>query len=172
MLISGLSTPVFPLKNIDVYMSGYYMDREGGVWSTRRRHSAYPVKLAGSLTPSGRYYTLNGRTHRADDVFRRASQHKDFMTHTGGAAGALPAQLAKSDLQGRTASATEAVSKKGYLLATLTPTGKLVFGTTPMFHTSDVTAKAEAERVAGLTGTEIVMLKIVGKVKVQKAVWE
>jgi hypothetical protein len=68
--------------------------------------------------------------------------------------------------------ARQAAMNKAYLLATLTPTGKLVFGTDPMFHLSEPVARAEAERVATASGSEVVLLKIVGKVKVQKAVWE
>lgn len=175
MLIPGLHIPVFPLKTIDIYMDGYYIDRDGGVWSTKGRSGSSPTKLMGSTTPSGRYYTLNKRTHRADDVFRRARQHKDFITETGNTVGALPetrTQDLAGVLPGRSKSARQAVAVKGYVLATLSPNDKLVFGTDPMFHLTEPTAKAEAERIASNTGAEVVMLKVVGKVKVQKAVWE
>lgn len=171
MLIQGLSSPVFPLKTIDVYMDGYYMDKDGNVWSTKGRSVA---KMMGSSTPSGRYYTLNKRTHRADDLVRRARAHPDFPTQTSPK---IVEESLRRDIpayanSGRTTHAQNAVASKGFVLATMNPSGKLVFGTEPMYHLTDVTARAEAERVASLTGSEVVLLKIVGKVKVQKAVWE
>lgn len=176
MLITGLSTPVFPLNKVDTYLSGYYMDSEGAVYSTKSRFNV--TKLAGTHTTSGRYYTLNKRTHRAVDLARRARAHPSFIVETS-----LPkvvlltanASLTASATglpPGRTKSARDASDVKGYLLATVGPTDRLIFGTDPVFHLSDVTAKAEAERVAGESGKEVVLLKIVGKVKVQKAVWE
>ncbi len=179
MLITGLQIPVFALKTIDVYMDGYYIDRDGNVWSTKGRSGSAPTRLSGSTTPSGRYYTLNKRTHRADDVYRRARAHSTFVAETSPIAAlaqaaqsaTLPAAVSALPA-GRTKNAREAVAAKGYLLATLAPNGKLVFGIEPVFHVSDVTAKEEAVRIAGSSGAEVVMLKVVGKVKVQKAVWE
>ena len=171
MLITGLQIPVFPLKTIDAYMDGYYIDRDGTVYSTKGRTGI--ARLSGSTTPSGRYYTLNKRTHRADDVFRRAKAHRDFVIETSPGVVSLPKVIASAGLPaGRTKSARHAVSAKGYVLATLAPNDKLVFGTEPVFHVSDVTAREEAERIASTTGAEVVMLKVVGKVKIQKAVWE
>lgn len=168
MMITGLSIPVFPLKDIDTYARDYYMDSGGGVWSTKGRNGV--TKLTGSITPSGlRYYTLNKRTHRADHLYRLAKSHKDFTAETSSTV--APPVTSAATLPGRTMSAASAVAGKGYLLATLKH-DRLVFGTKPVFHTDETTAKAEAERVAGLTGAEVVVLKVVGKVKVQKAVWE
>ena len=176
MFIPGLQIPVFPLKSIDVYMDGYYIDRDGNVWSTKGRSGSAPTKLLGSTTPSGRYYTLNKRTHRADDVFRRARNHRDFIAETSPTTAltqvATKATAPAALPPGRTKSAKAAVQAKGFVLATLAPNDKLVFGTEPVFHLTPNTARAEAERIAGATGSEVVMLNIVGKVKVQKAVWE
>lgn len=170
MLLPGLNIPVFPLNRVDFFMTGYYMDRDGGVWSNKGKA---PAKLLGSKTPSGHYYTLNKRTVRADTLVPRAKLHKDFITETSNTVGALPAQApAPVNLAGRTKSARHAVTDKGYVLATLAPNDKLVFGTEPVFHLTEETAKAEAERVAASTGSELVVLKVIGKVKVQKAVWE
>lgn len=175
MLIPGLHIPVFPLKTIDAYMDGYYIDRDGGVWSTKGRSASAPTKLMGSSTPSGRYYTLNKRIHRADDVFRRARAHRDFITQTSPGVVNLPKVITSASAglpAGRTKSPREAAAAKGYVLATLSPNDKLVFGTEPVFHVSDVTAREEAERIASNTGAEVVLLKVVGKVKVHRAVWE
>lgn len=168
MQVAGIPTPVFPLTHVGPYLDGYFMADDGTVWSTRGR--AGPGRLQGSQTPSGRYYTLNKRTYRADVLWRQVRQHRDFARHTTANEPTTIAQPAVDE--GRVRSVRAGVASKGYLLATLTPNGKLVFGTEPVFHVSEATAKAEAERVAGLTGAEVVMLKVVGKVKVQKAVWE
>jgi len=170
MNILGIPVRVFSLKTIDTYMDGYYMDADGGVWSTRGR---VPARLTGSSTPSGRYYTLNKRSHRADQLVYLARAHKTFASET---AKTIELAVAKATppapLQGRTQSARTAAGARGFLLATLTPTDKLAFGTNPVFHLTEATVRAEAERIAAESGIEVVLLRIVGKVKVQKAVWE
>ena len=174
MYITGLAIPVFPLKSIDIYMDGYYMDKDGNIWSTKGRAGA-PTKLMGSSTPSGRYYTLNKRTHRAEDIRRRAVHHGKFALETTPSTSqpaVAPHPCAAALPQGRTKSARAMAEAKGFILATLSPNDRLVFGTDPVFHLTSETAKAEAERIAGITGAEVVMLGVIGKVKVQKAVWE
>lgn len=176
MYINGLTAPVFPLKKIDAYAHGYYMDAQSRIFSTKNR-GIWPVMLSGSVTPSGRYYTLNKRTHRADELARKAHAHKDFVNETTiGMSQPVNGVVAQGGppvaLPGRTKSAREAVNVKGYMLVVINPQGKLVFSTDPVFHLKEDTAKAEAERIAGNSGAEVVMMKVVGKVKVQKAVWE
>lgn len=168
---------LFPLTKLHfgTYLEGYYMDADCHIWSTR---GTTPKMLKGSKTPSGRYYVLNKTSYRADNLQLKARAHKDFAKDTGTTAQATPVRgaVAKGGLPvalpGRTVSAVEAASKKGFILATMSSKGKLVFGTDPVFHLSETSAKAEAERVAGISGAQIVVLQIVGKVKIQKAVWE
>lgn len=167
MRVTGIPVPVFALKTVDAYMDGYYIDRDNNIWSMKGR-TGQGTKLMGSSTPSGRCYTLNKRTHRAIDVVRRARAHSFFIRETMEDSTPVVPTLAER-IRG---DARQAAMSKAYLLATLTPTGKLVFDTDPMFHLSEPLARAEAERVAAASGGEVVLLKIVGKVKVQKAVWE
>lgn len=177
MNIAGIPVPVFALSIIDRYMDGYFVDRDLNVWSTKGRT---PARLSGTQTPSGRYFTLNKRTHRALDLQRKVRLHPNFLNETSSqvvatvnartvvAQGGLPVSLPP----GRTKSPRQAAASKGYMLATINPNDKLVIGTEPVFHLDEATAKTEAERVASLNGSEVLVLKIVGKVKVQKAVWE
>lgn len=170
MQVNGIPVPVFPLSKANQYLHGYYMDSACRIWSTRA--GKQPQPLLGSQNPSGHYYTLNRQTYRSEQLVRLATSHRDYIAETSDAK-TSSAQLATGVcLKGRTKSASAAATAKGYLLATLTPDDRLVFGTEPMFHMSDTTAKEEAERVAGTSGREVVLLRIVGKVKVQKAVWE
>lgn len=173
MYDARLKLHLFPLSILDTFMSGYLMCEDGSVYSTKT--SDKPVRLNGSVTPSGRYYTLNKRTYRADDLLRRAKAHSRFHAETSSyvcAAAAAAAPKHDPAPVGRTKSARQAASVKGFMLATIGVNDKLIFGTEPMLHLSDVTAKAEAERIAVATGQEVVLLQIVGKVKMQKAVWE
>lgn len=64
---------------MDIYMDDYYMDRDGNVYSMK---SGKATRMQGSVTTSGRYLTLNKRTHRADDVFRKARVHPHFVAET------------------------------------------------------------------------------------------
>ena len=173
MFLPNLKVPVFDLSLVASHLRDYFMDRQGNIYSMK---SGNPVKLGRSYTPSGQYFSLNKRSIRQDHLFIAAESHTRFMEETGQTVDALKGVVAQGDLPvslpGRTKNVREAVTGKGYLLATLNPKDKLVFGTEPMFHLRDTTAKAEAERIATETGAEVVMLKIVGKVKVQKAVWE
>lgn len=158
---------LFSLAELDRTLAGYLMDKDGNVYSTK--HGPAPTRLHGTSTHSGRYYTLNKRTWKAADLVRRANAHPLFFKTPS----AAPVHATVAGLPaGRTKSAKAAASVKGYLLASIGPTDKLVFGTDPVFHLSDTTAKAEAERIAGESGKEVVLLQVVGKVKVQKAVWE
>ena len=172
MLLPNYPIPLFDLTLVDRYLSSYFMDREGTVYSTK---SGSPVKLNGSRTPSGRYFTLNKRSFRQDNLQRMARNHPRFLAETthlkSNALPAAPKNVAPS-MRWRTKEAREAIRQKGFLLATLSPAGKLVFGTEPMFHLLEQSARDEAERVASAAGAEIVMLQVVGKVKVQKAGWE
>ena len=172
MMLPNFPIPLFDLSWSSNVFRGYFMDREGTVYSTK---SGSPVRLKGSCTPSGRYFTLNKRSFRQDNLQLMARNHPKFLAETthlkSNVLPAAPKNVAPS-MQWRTKEAREAIRQKGFLLATLSPAGKLVFGTEPMFHLLEQSARDEAERVASTTGAEIVMLKIVGKVKVQKAVWE
>lgn len=168
MYLEGFKQPVFPFTLVDQHLTNYFMTRDGAIISTA---SGTSRQLSGSIASGTRYYTLNKRTFSGPALKMRALQHPSFKTETTDAPAAVKPVEATLPAD-RTTSPRKAAEIKGFVLATLSPGDKLVFGTTPVFHASEVSAKQEAERVASTTGGEIVVLKIVGKVKVQKAVWE
>jgi hypothetical protein len=170
---------VFPLVKMDQYMDGYFMDQAGNVYSNKTSRNGTLTKMGGSRTPSGTYYTLNKRTHRSDDLYARAKRHPAFAVEVnpsavavakavmsqGGLPVALPANKAKS--------AAKLVEVKGYVLATVGPTDRLVFGTDPVFQLDEVTATTEAQRIAMLKpGTRVVLLKAVKSVVAGGVKWD
>lgn len=178
MYLQGLHYPVFALAKLECYLNDYYMTRDGTVYSMK---GGKPARLSGSKTPSGLYYTLNKRTYRADDLRKRAMAHALFADATAefavGSPAPVKAVVSPGSLPqaapGRTKSATQAARLKGFVLATVGPTDKFVFGTDPVLHLTDVTAKQEATRIATLKpGTKVALLQIVGTVVVGGAVWE
>lgn len=168
---------VFPLVKADSLFHGYFMDAEGNVYSNKA-HSQRLAALNGSRTPSGRYYTLNGRAYRADRLIAMAKQLPSFVMETGQATTPVivsaPAAPNNQPLPvGRTKSAAAAVKAKGFLLAHVGPTDRLVFGTDPVLHLTRSTAVEEATRVASLKpGTKVVLLQIIASVVAGGTQWE
>lgn len=178
MLIAGHN--VFPLVHHSNLLAGYFMDKDGNVFSNKSPNtSGNLTRLMGSRQPSGHYYTLNKRTYRADDLVHAAERHMRFTAETQSMQEALanalpPASAAAAQLPlGRTKSAKAAVAHKGYVLATVGPTDRFVFGTDPVLHTTETTAREEAARIATLKpGTEVVILKAVASVTAGATVWK
>jgi hypothetical protein len=175
MQIAGKN--VLPLVKTDSLLQGYFMDAEGNVYSNKAHHGKLAL-LGGSRTPSGRYYTLNGRSFRADRLVTMAKQCPSFVMETSFATQPVivqaPATANNQPLpSGRTRSAKQAAKDKGFVLAHIGPTDRLVFGTDPVLHLARSTAVAEAERVANLKpGTKILVLQIVGSVVTGGTQWD
>lgn len=175
MQLSGMN--VFPLVKMDQFMNGYFIDKDGNVYSNKVSMRTL-TKLTGSSTPSGRYYTLNKRTYRADSLIARAKQHPMFAQEVYPAAVAVAVQLATTapaavTPANKSKSAAKLVAAKGFVLATVGPSDKLVFGTDPMFQLDLPTATTEAERIANLKpGTRIVVLQAVRSVVAGGTKWE
>jgi hypothetical protein len=90
----------FPLSLILMFSSGYFMDQDGEVWSTRARHGTL-TKLTGSTTSSGRYVTLqsdrgDGQSHRYDKLRRLCKAHPQWKILGMDAKPSV--QVAKTDL--------------------------------------------------------------------------
>lgn len=84
MLIHGQN--LFPLTQIEPRAVGYYMDRDGEIWSERARQGVL-TKLKGSRTPAGRYITLQtngsfGQTYSLAYLQLNARAHRHFTTDT------------------------------------------------------------------------------------------
>jgi hypothetical protein len=170
------SLHVFPLVQMDSMLNGYFMDASGNVYSNKSLHSAGVLaKLSGSRQPSGHYYTLNKRAFRADDLIRRARAHKSFVFETKVpiSSTAIDAAVDGVVCMGRTKSAERAVAVKGYVIATIGPSDRFVFGTDPVLHVGESTVKEEAGRIAALKpGTEVVILKVHASVVAGGVTWK
>lgn len=172
MYLNGLH--VFPLVKMDSTMHGYFMDGIGNVYSNKTaRPGSAITKLAGTKQPSGHYFTLNKRTFRADDLIRKAKAHKEFASEIRDLVGVHSALVEDAVVNGRTKSAKRMISLKGYVLATVGPTDRFVFGTDPVLHVGESTAKEEAARIANLKpGTEVVILKVHASVVAGGVTWK
>jgi len=176
MLIANQN--VFALVKMDVTMSGYFMDKDGAIFSTK---SGLLKRMSGSRTPGGHYFTLNKRTHRLDVLVSMARNHAHFAIETGLAKTPAPVAVDVAvyqgglpvALQGRTRSAASAIRIKGWMLATVGPTDKLVFSTDAVFHLMEDTATEEAVRIATLKpGTEVVIMRVYKSVVAGGVTWK
>jgi hypothetical protein len=167
---------VFPLVQMDSMLNGYFMDANGSVYSNKSpRGVGVLTKLSGTRQPSGHYYTLNKRTFRADDLIRRAKAHKSFIFETKVpiSSTAIGAAVDGVVCMGRTKSAERAVAVKGYVIATIGPTDRFVFGTDPVLHVGESTVREEASRIAALKpGIEVVILKVHASVVSGGVTWK
>lgn len=144
--------------------SGYYMDIDGNVWSTRSCSDGTPAKLAGTSTRYGRYFKLGGQFFPHDDLVKHAKQtpiwNQTFLS---------PFQIALCVTSNQELS-TKPV-KGGYVIATV-ENGILVFGSKPRVHTTLVSVKTEMSRLAHLKpGVTYVSLKIEQLVTASQLVW-
>jgi hypothetical protein len=151
-------------------LDGYFITATGRIISTRKEKPAF---LQGSRTPSGHYYTLGGRSYCAGLL--------GLWLAAAGRQGIWPSSAEKVAPSteprlppGRTLDPQEAITGGGYVLATVQD-GRLLFGTRPTYHVgaeAEKTAKAEAERVAAVSGKKVVVLKVIGAVTAGQVVWE
>lgn len=164
---------LFPLRKIDSNLSGYFVNSAGEIISTRATNKLTKLNGSRANPRANRYVTLAGRNYLYESVVASARANPDFVKDTGGV------RLPKTEYKdtgamgfGRTKSASEVVKAKGIMLATIGEHDQLVFGSKPVFHKEDKTARAEAERIAKESGLKVVMLQVVGAVSVGKTVWE
>ena len=161
---------VFPLERVRSTWRGYFINAKGEFFSNRQGSLR---RLAGSSTPSGRYYTLAGQTEREDRVTKLALAHKDWAKEVTPPS-AKVAALTASSPKGRShaASLAQGIAARGVVLA-VEEDGKLLFGSKPVIHTSEASWKDEATRVAMLNpGKRVVALKVVGAVVAGGIRWE
>ncbi len=189
MLIDGHN--LFPLNNIDPNANGYFMDTLGYIYSQRARKGQL-TKLIGSITNSGHYYTLGGRTIRADDLTRNARNHKSWGAETSGisteAADILNqirarstarknADMPRTDIlkiidRTYAQNMNAAILNRGVLIASVQD-DKLLFGTNPRIHVGEESWKAEMQRFAKVApGTKFVALQIITSVVAGGLKWE
>jgi len=158
---------LFPLKNLDSRLMGYFINNKGEVFSTKQ--FAKPKKMTGSYAAGVTYYTLGvGRnqsvSRRGDELLINAKLHKDWSKETEmQSANAAPA------VDGLTAE--EGLKAKGFVIAQI-QNGSLVFGSKPKIHLTAESAMDEVKRLAAKSpGTKIVYLKIQGGAVVDGMQW-
>lgn len=138
---------------------GYYMDSLGNIWSTRVCGESMPVKLAGTYTPTGRYFKLGDHQFRHDYLHKRARcspiWNQTFMNP-------LPDALlaAASEFEFESESDVKKPVKGGYVIASLLE-GALTFDGKPTVYSTSKEVEDEMARLARLNpGVTFVALKI------------
>jgi hypothetical protein len=176
MIINGMR--LFPLNLASKGLEGYYMDASSRVWSTRAGAAKI---LAGSNTKSGRYYSLNGSSYRADTLTRVAKQHQDFVLHTGAgpvgfavlakAEAAIQANVAKSTPRSHAVDVQTGVAQRGVVIASIVD-GKIVLGSDPKIHLTEQSWVDEMARLAQTKpGVTFISMKIVRSVVTGTVIW-
>lgn len=172
MMINGLN--LFDLGTANANYKGYYMDRDFNIYSTR---TGSLKRLQGSMTASGRYFTLNGFTYRFDLIKNSAVTNSRFYTETQSTVApatqaAAVAQLAGSDNDRQYASSVQAgIKGRGVVIGSVV-NGRLVFGSDPKIHMTEKSWKAEIERLArNNPGVTFVHMKIGGGVVANGVTW-
>ena len=166
---------VFALDKIDRRLGGYFIDKEGRVYSTRNKSKSLAVMLNGSqpsrksLGPlAPRFYSLIGRSYRGSDLIRMAKQHKDFYTDVGvitvTPAAPAPVKTKQGD-RAWAASLELGIKGKGVIIGSLCPVDggvTLVLAQSPKVHLTEASWKAEIERLAKeMPGVKFVALQVV-----------
>lgn len=168
MLVQGKH--LFPLSLLanHIYLgvpSGYYMDSQGLVYSTRGRNGDLR-ELRGSRIPSGHYFTLANRTYRHDELYKKARQHPDWIKET----------QSKSGNRYHSATLDSGIKAHGVIIGTVYEhcgQKKIVLGSTPKVHLHEASWKDEIKRLALLKpGTKFVALQVIAAVKAGGITWE
>lgn len=167
-MIQGLN--VFDMKRVNGIFAGYYMNDAGEIYSAKAARGTL-VRLTGSNTASGRYYTLNGRSYRHDWLKTQIMTRLDFKQEVS--QGVKAAAQATSPANRSHASTTEAgISAKGYLVGRVTGDA-IVLGSKPKIHLTLASVNSEMERLAGqYPGVKFVRLKVDGSVVAGGVKWE
>lgn len=160
---------LFPLQKVISRLQGYYIDKEGHVYSTRGKGGAL-AHLAGSKQHSwsNRYFTLDGATWEQGYLTCTAKAHGDFAKETTASAAVLAsvqargAQVTAERAHAKTAA--EALKANGSIIATVVG-DKFVFASSPVIHTTPESVRDEMTRLANLNpGTRYVEFKITSSV--------
>lgn len=174
MLIEGKN--LFPLELVGNY-KGYYMDAECALYSTKRGTLS---RVFGSTSSGGyrseRRYTLNGISYTESWLRRVAMAHSSFGTETKTVitAKSIGAELPKAagDVRAHAPNLEAGIKAKGYMIGTL-QNGMISFAKVPAVHTTEGSAKSEAERLAReLPGTKFIYVKVMGSAMAGGVTWE
>lgn len=156
----GSKSNLFPLNLVYAYLTGYWIDGKGTIWSTRQKAEPQPMK-----TTSSGNIQLCLRSHSASRLLRSAQSHGSWRTHTE------PAVAKVVTKPVATAAQTNAKVPAGWIIGTLTGTS-FSFAEKPKVHVTETSVKEELERLAkSKPGVTFVSLKIDRSATAGGVVW-
>lgn len=163
---------LFPLNNINSRFSGYLMDADDNIYTTKNKFQT-PTTMTGSRTSSGHYFTLNKNTYRRDFLVNAARNHRLFKSETAAPQVAVVSEVVKSnDKRSYAKDLDEGIKLRGVMIAAV-ENGKLVFSSEPKIHTTEQSYRSEMERLANTKpGMKFVSVKITGSVVAGGVKWE
>lgn len=172
---------LFPLSRIGDY-HGYYMDKDGGVFSTKKGNltllqGTVPWRI-GSRGGGPRTYTLNSQTVREPFLKSAAFAHADFEKETG-----VPTSLQSKSARvsvseeptpnrAHAKTLEEGLKAKGWLIGTKVDNA-ISFRSHPAIHLTEESVKDELKRLATtVPGTKFIAVKITHSVISSTLTWE
>ena len=161
---------LFPLRHLSHAYSGYYLNEQGHVFSTRGNRHGRLIRLNGSRASaqySRRYYALAGRSLSSEILLELAKADPNWEKETGNLN-----EDTYIDVVDHVEMLNKGLKAKGQVVATI-ENGKLVFGSIPKIHTTEKSVRDELTRLAVLKpGTKFVSLKITNIVVAGGITWE
>lgn len=163
MLINGKN--VYDMSRFASNYKGYFMDKDGEIYSTKRVTGGM-VRMLGSNTASGRYYTLNGMSYSHARLVREIQSQKDFKAEM------QSPQVSSADQRAHAESTQAGLDAKGYIIGKLSG-DTVILGSKPKIHLTLKSVNSEMERLAQAhPGVKFIRLKIDGSVVLGGMKWE
>ena len=152
---------LFDLSKLGSQYSGYFVDREGKVYSNKQG-ILRALKVSAPSNTFNKYWNLstNGyaqavRTDRFDEMLNRSDEYRSFVNAAKALGAVTPA----------------ATMSKGFIVGSVSPQG-VSFSSRPKVHTSEASARAECERLATSNkGKTFMYVEIKGSVKASGVNW-
>lgn len=152
---------LFDLSKLGSQYCGYFVDREGKVYSNKQG-TLRALKVSAPSNTFNKYWNLstNGyaqavRTDRFDEMLNRSDEYRSFVNAAKALGAVTPA----------------ATMSKGFIVGSVSPQG-VSFSSRPKVHTSEASARAECERLATTNkGKTFMYVEIKGSVKASGVNW-
>lgn len=151
---------LFDLSKLGSHYRGYFVDRDGKVYSNKQG-ALRALKISAPANTFHTYWNLstNGysapvRTDRFDKILNSSAEYRTFVN------------AAKV-----TGAFTPSSSAKGYIVGSVT-SGGVSFSSNPKIHSNEASARAECERLASTNkGKTFMYVEIKGAVKASGFSW-
>ena len=155
------TSELYSLARIDNMYSGYYLDKGGSIWSTKR--TGIPQQLKKFVKYN--YYSLFVR-NRSRIVY-------DYQIHEWMKRGDYIAwQKSQKNITDDFNTITVSADARRFIVGSIRADGSFSFAASPKVHTSEFLAKTETERLARSNpNTAYVYLEIKGTCKVGGVQW-